>query len=54
MNFLGGFMGGGIFYGAGKFKDRGNNHDTKLDEMIYLLREGHGDMSLFVMGVGNI
>ena len=44
MNFLGGFMGGGIFYGVGKFKDRGNNHDTKLDEMIYLLREGHGDM----------
>lgn len=43
MNFLGGFMGGGIFYATGKFQNAQTKHDTRLDEMIYLMREGYGD-----------
>ena len=43
MNFLGGFMGGGIFYTTGRFQNAKTKHDTRLDEMIYLMREGYGD-----------
>lgn len=43
MNFLGGFMGGGIFYTTGKFKNAKVNNKTDLNEMIYLIRQGYGD-----------
>ena len=46
MNFLGGAMGGGIFYGVDTYNGNITSRNTDKDQLMYLIRNGHRDTIL--------
>lgn len=49
MNFAGGFLGGGLFYGVEKFKSNNWKRDTSQDKLLYLLRNNKKSTVLHVL-----
>lgn len=50
MNFLGGAVGGGIFYGVDVYQNRGRNAKELNNDMIYLIRNGKKDELISEIG----